>query len=139
MFNITTNVYAYPSPINKWSPVTCNAFIWISNLHLAIHPVQLGEKLSKDLTQNLYTHFKQYFYQLAGQITHFNEPCHEETKYVSLTMLYLIQHFDKKGKLVKIVYCDQLIQTQHLHKTMANDISLYYTGNHQWNSISQTD
>jgi hypothetical protein len=73
MLNITTNVYAYPSPINKWSPVTCNAFIWISNFHLALYPVQLGEKISKDLTQNLYTHFKQYFYQLAGHITHFSE------------------------------------------------------------------
>lgn len=73
MFTITTNVYAYPIPINKWSPMTCNAFVWISNFHPTLYSAQLGEKLSEALTHNLYTHLKQYFHQLAGHITHCTE------------------------------------------------------------------
>jgi len=49
------------------------AFIWISNFHPTLYPVQLGEKLSGALTHNLYTNFKQYFHQLAGHITHCSE------------------------------------------------------------------
>lgn len=42
----------------------------------------------------------------------------------------------RKGEAsVKNVYCDQLMPMQHIHKTMANDSSLYYTGNHQWNRL----
>jgi len=98
MFTVTGNVYSYPSPINKCSPMTCNAFIWISNYHPTLYPVQLVEKLSETLTHNLYTHFKQYFHQLAGHITHCSEIQHEETKYVSLTMCYVIKYFH--------IYCE---------------------------------
>jgi len=78
--------------------MTCNAFIWISNYHPTLYPVQLVEKLSETLTHNLYTHFKQYFHQLAGHITHCSEIQHEETKYVSLTMCYVIKYFH--------IYCE---------------------------------